>query len=279
MHPNSRTKNIFPSICSEALQHSQFELKTKVRSLSFGRRLYFGQLGEESYWLKVQHKQGVKPSEDGFVNEFQFYQSLQHIANSQILLPAQLIHDPIIIAGEQYEKGLLLPHCPAHFATSAESLTLEDIQSYLLDSLSAVMDVYRCGYLHGDLKAEHFVRYAGQVRLIDFEQVWSIMEPQSQSLDATPRYMAPELFQGESKTLQSEIYALGIIWLEWLSQIRLSARSYEDWAYLHCQHLKIQLPEKYQQFQPVLMGMLARHKTHRFCSFQQVQAVLFTVID
>jgi len=266
-------------ICSEELVHSQFELKTKVRSLSFGRRLYFGQLGEGLYWLKVQHKQGMKQSKAGFEREFQFYRTLKNTTNSQILLPAQLIEEPISIAGEPYEKGLLLPHCPAHFATPPDSLTLREIQTCLLDSLSAVINLYRCGYLHGDLKAEHFVQYAGQVRLIDFEQVQSSREWQSQSLDATPRYMAPELFQGEPKTLQSEIYALGIIWQEWLSQTRLSAGSYEGWAYLHCQHLKIQLPARYQQFQPVLAGMLARYKTRRYCSFQEVYTILITVID
>ena len=35
-------------------------------------------------------------------------------------------------------------------------------------------------------------------------------------MNATPRYMAPELFQGQAKSLQSEVYALGIIFMSGL---------------------------------------------------------------
>lgn len=48
--------------------------------------------------------------------------------------------------------------------------------------------------------------------------------------------MAPELFHGANKTVQSDLYALGIVLYEWLTQTRLQANSYHEWAVLHCQN-------------------------------------------
>ncbi|KGT47945.1 protein kinase [Acinetobacter sp. HR7] len=264
---------------SEELQQIQFELQTKARSLAFGRRLYRGGLGKQYYWLKVQQSEAALHSKLGFENEWNFYQSFLNHPEADFLIPYQLIDHQITVAGEQYQQGILLLNCPAHFAVSPQELSLKQIQVHLLASLDAVMHLYQCGYLHADLKAEHFVQHEGRVRLIDFEQVRRFSNVPAQSLEATPRYMAPELFHGEEKTVQTEIYALGIIWLEWLTQTRLRVGSYKDWAYLHCQRLQIQLPTQFLLFQPVLEGMLAKHKSHRFTDFEQIRSILFTVID
>ena len=60
--------------------------------------------------------------------------------------------------------------------------------------------------------------------------------------------MAPELFHGTRKNIQSDLYAFGVVLYEWLSQIRLQANTYHDWAVLHCQNLNIQLPDSFQIF-------------------------------
>ena len=60
--------------------------------------------------------------------------------------------------------------------------------------------------------------------------------------------MAPELFHGEIKTVRTDLYALGVILYEWLSGKRLIARNYQDWAVLHCQTLKIRLPDVFIPF-------------------------------
>ena len=95
-------------------------------------------------------------------------------------------------------------------------------------------------------------------------------------MTATPRYMAPELFHGEAKTLASDLYALGIIVYEWLTQRRLQAKSYQDWAYLHCQQLKIELPAAYLGFQDLLEAMLNKQKSQREVSFLALKTLLST---
>lgn len=279
MHLNSRKKNIFQLISSHDLNQIKFELNTKPRSLAFGRRLYKGSLDGEIYWLKVQAKNSTVYSQHGFKNEFGFYQSLSANSQAEFLVPQLLIHSDIIVNGETFWQGILLQDCPPHFAIDPHDLSLHEIQMHLLAALEAVINLYQCGYLHHDLKAEHFVQCDGRVCLIDFEQVHRISDESPQTLYATPRYMAPELFHAEVKTIQSDIYALGIIWLEWLSQTRLSAGNYEDWAYLHCQQLEIKLPSKFKSFQSVLEGMLSKYKSSRFSDFEQIKAALLTGID
>lgn len=278
MNLKSRPKNTFP-LTSEELKQIQFELQTKARSLTFGRRLYRGRSGAQYYWLKVQQPEAILHAKQGFENEWDFYQSFLNHPEADFLVPYQLIAYEITVNDEQYQQGILLLDCPAHFAVSPQELSLKQIQLHLLTSLDTVMLFYQYGYLHADLKAEHFIQYKGQVRLIDFEQARRFSNAQAQGLEATPRYMAPELFHGEVKTVQTEIYALGIIWLEWLTQTRLRARNYEDWAYLHCQRLQIQLPTQFQLFQSVLESMLAKQKANRFTDFKQIRSILFTVID
>ncbi len=51
---------------------------------------------------------------------------------------------------------------------------------------------------------------------------------------------------------------------EWLSQMRLQANSYHDWAVLHCQNLDIQLPDSVQVFYPLLAGLLQKQQKNRF---------------
>jgi len=112
-------------------------------------------------------------------------------------------------------------------------------------------------------KKGHFRKFEQQLYLIDFEKTRLISSPDS-IVDATPRYMAPELFHGASKSIQSDLYAFGIVLYEWLSQMRLQANSYHDWAVLHCQNLDIQLPDSVQVFYPLLAGLLQKQQKNRF---------------
>ncbi len=70
--------------------------------------------------------------------------------------------------------------------------------------------------------------------------------------------MAPELFHGTRKNIQSDLYAFGVVLYELLSQIRLQANTYHDWAVLHCQNLNIQLPDSVQVFLPFTGGVIAK---------------------
>jgi hypothetical protein len=74
--------------------------------------------------------------------------------------------------------------------------------------------------------------------------------------------------------VQSDLYAFGIILYEWLTQSRLTAKTYQDWAVLHCQQLQIQLPDRFKQFLPLLNGLLQKHVTLRVPSADDAIDVL-----
>ena len=254
-------------------------LSTPPKSLTFGRALYRFQYQQQQYWLKTQDLSAHPHYVAGFLNELDFYRqgmTQSHwpciLLPSQIVLCAEAVH-PYIPAGQ---TALILCDAAPRI-TDCTALSVWQIKATLMDMIEAVQQLHQRGWIHGDLKKQHFVQYQQQTCLIDFEQVQRLnLTPVQQGLTATPRYMAPELFQGAEKTVQTDIYALGIIVYEWLTGQRLAAKNYQDWAYLHCQYLQIQLPPHLLQFETLLTGMLAKQKQHRFIDMQRVKECLIT---
>jgi len=87
--------------------------------------------------------------------------------------------------------------------------TNEDLLTLIEALGDALRAVHEAGLVHGDVKPANVMRdKIGRIILMDFgagsEQVSS-----EHMLSGTPRYMAPELFQGEGISPSSDIYALG----------------------------------------------------------------------
>lgn len=246
-----------------------------IQGLKQGRRLYFINVvqNQDNFWLKTQLKQTNHHYEQCFLHELAVY-SLLNQQSPELLLPFQVI-DPL--ANTPDEKlgypCLLLQHAESLFAESASSLMTAQIQHKMLQALDVLERLHQVGWIHGDLKPQHFVLYQSKAKLIDFEQSQqtNLSQTRASTQSATPRYMAPELFHAEPKTLSSDIYALGIIFYEWLTEQRLFAQSYHDWAVLHCQSLKIQLPSAFLGFQSLLESMLVKQKTHRECDISRLK--------
>ncbi|MEB3767854.1 protein kinase domain-containing protein [Acinetobacter sp. MD2] len=242
--------------------------KTPLQSLALGRHIYLLQQEAHYFWLKAQDASGHPQWMNGFQRELEIY---HHYSSATFILPAQLLKsDP-----QQAFPNLLKIEYAAPALSELQCLSIRQIQQKLYTILDAVAALHQSGWLHGDLKASHLRQYGQQVKLIDFEQAQLIVESkQLQPMDATPRYMAPELFHLAAKSVQSDLYALGIVFYEWLSTRKIQIVNYDDWAVYHCQQSDFQLPEHLQQFQALLNGLLAKQKTARFITAQHAMQCL-----
>ena len=87
------------------------------------------------------------------------------------------------------------------------------------------------GVLHRDLKpANVMIDGRGKVRLLDFGLAAIVEDSASQALAGTPAYMAPELFDRQPPTIQSDIYALGLVLYEMFAgKPAFQAATVGDW--------------------------------------------------
>lgn len=263
--------------------HNLPEATNSLQSQKFGRRVYQIEQGEQTYWLKLQLLQSNSDYMHSFMHELEIYNQLNRlesisntvIGNFSIFNPTQHFK----ISEKVIESALWIEDVQMLFDQAPSQLNTSEIYLRLCSSLDVLGNLHELGFVHGDLKVEHFRKLVDGASLIDFEQT-HLVNATNRNIPntATPRYMAPELFHAKHKSFQSDIYALGIIWLEWLSEQRLSAKSYRDWAILHCQQLMVRLPERFIQFEEVLTQMLMKKREQRCTNIYQIKQQLSQIV-
>jgi len=84
-----------------------------------------------------------------------------------------------------------------------------------IDLCQALAAVHRSGALHGDIKAHNVMRSEdGRIVLMDFGAGKDLnIAPRYTRLDfvGTPLYMAPEVFGGQPRSKNTDIYSLGVL--------------------------------------------------------------------
>src|SRR5262249_47250059 len=98
----------------------------------------------------------------------------------------------------------------------------------------ALAAVHRAGVVHQDVKAQNVMREPdGRLVLMDLGAGVGIgrdSRPQS----GTPRYMAPELFDGGAASVQSDIYSLGaLLFFLATGEFPTTGRTYDEIAQQH----------------------------------------------
>lgn len=275
-------KNRKPSLNAfDLTQLAHFDYQCVQRAADTqSRQLFKFECDGQGYWLKTQQFCSQVENqwrEQGFQREIDLY---QNSADAACILPSQYIQLPLGFLDLKYpSQALILPDAKPLFVGVADIQgDIDDIKHRIFMALHALQALHERGWIHADLKRAHFVEYQHRGYLLDFEQVQR-PDQKNQDLHATPRYMAPELFQGSSKSIQTDLYALGIVLLEWLSGEKLAAKTYDQWAVLHCQNLNIDLSAPFQGFSKLLQGLLAKRAEARFADIYAVKRFLMTEIE
>lgn len=264
-------QELLREICVCFKQNENLPLNT------FGRHLSKIELGGHFYWIKLQREKGSLLHLQTYRHELNVYRTLSQL-NPIHTLPFCIFKCKNKLEQKFYDEVLCVLDAPLYFDVSPQEFSWSTLVTFLINSLEPLLALHEIGWIHADLKYEHLRNYSNKAYLIDFEQAFDDRDSLQQKNHGTPRYMAPELFHAEEKSRATDIYALGIIWLEWLMQKKVSKKTYLDWAKWHCQDLTIELPKQYQALQSCLEQMLCKNKAKRLVNIHQIKQLLSEIV-
>jgi len=98
--------------------------------------------------------------------------------------------------------------------TATQNLKFEDCEEIFVQALRALNYLHQKNLIHCDLKPGNIFVEKGRAILIDFGLAGYFGE----FIVGTPTYLAPEIFQGKAHTVQSDLYALGVIFYNCLTR-------------------------------------------------------------
>ncbi len=95
---------------------------------------------------------------------------------------------------------------------------------------AGLMAAHAKGVLHRDLKpANVMIDGQGDARMMDFGLALNVTAQQERVLAGTPAYVAPEQLEGTPASVQSDLYALGLVMYELITGRRVfNAQSFND---------------------------------------------------
>jgi serine/threonine-protein kinase len=159
---------------------------------------------------------------------------------------------------------------------------------FIVQSAHLVCALHKVGWLHNDIKPSNILLsdtstdsadsndIMPDLILTDFALAWKIDKPRGTNSAGTPAYLAPERWQRQRVTVQSDIYAFGIMMVEILVGKRpfnidpQSNQSMTDWAIQHCQQPIPKLPIDYVRYQCIVDKALAKRVEKRYQSMDKL---------
>ena len=229
------------------------------------------------------------------------YDLAQNQNHLTAIAPSILAYDNLtvqILEQPHYLTIVIMPYYPSgSLATQLSNqkhslLTHQYKHHFILQSAQLIANLHNAGWLHNDIKPSNILldgllpssannsRVMADLLLIDFTLAECLSAPILASPAGTPACLAPERWQGQGATLQSDIYAFGVIMVEILMgerPFKVNTQSSDpmmDWAIQHCQQPIPTLPLEYSRYQYIVDKALAKRVEKRYRSMDEVLEVL-----
>ncbi|WP_201591134.1 serine/threonine protein kinase [Psychrobacter sp. Pi2-51] len=205
-----------------------------------------------------------------------------HCVNVQIL---EQPHYLTIVVMPYYSNGSLAGQLSDR---NQYSLTVQQKHHFIAQSAYLIANLHQAGWLHNDMKPSNILldgllpnsadnsSVMPDLLLTDFALAQRCNAISVENPAGTPAYLAPERWQGQGATLQSDIYAFGIMVVEILIGVRpfkINKQSSDpmiDWATQHCQQPMPALPLEYSRYQCIVDKALAKRVEKRYRSMDEV---------
>ena len=209
-----------------------------------------------------------------------------HCVDVQILSQLQRL---VIVVTPYYSNGSLAGQLSDR---NQHSLTMQQKHHFIMKSAYLIANLHQAGWLHNDIKPSNILIKGSddewsadtmsnslppRLLLTDFALAQRMTVANSQPNPAgTPAYLAPERWQGQKATIQSDIYAFGVMMVEILTGKRpfqVNADSHDKskaWAIQHCQQPILKLSSEYSRYQCMVDKALAKRVERRYRSMDDV---------
>ena len=143
---------------------------------------------------------------------------------------AQLAHDRIVMildVGEQnglpwFAMPMLSGQSLRRKLQNEGSLSPALAQHYIRQMVDGLDYAHQSGLLHRDIKPDNvWITDDDELKILDFGLARTIEDPQplthSGTLIGTPSYMSPEQVQGHALDPRSDLFSVGVVWVEMLT--------------------------------------------------------------
>ena len=227
--------------------------------------------------LKLLHEEGqaARAAHDRILQEARRLARVRHSHVVQVL-GAEQHNDRVglwmeLVEGESLDR---IVRARGTFGAREGSVIGQDI-------CSALASVHAAGLLHRDVKAQNVMREAGgRIVLMDFGTGEELFRDRGTArIVGTPLYLAPEILDGKSASIQSDLYSVGVLLFYLVTgEFPVTASNIEQLAAAHRQRqlrrLRDVRPDLPSSFVQVIDRALEHEPAARFQSAGEMEAAL-----
>ena len=286
----------YSEIAHQRISQQTHNSEINYKGLTQGQHPQFGQV-----MIKWQLSTDANQNSAGLIYEADVLTSINSLSNNQnsltAIAPPILAYENItvqILSQTQQLTILVMPYYPyGSLATQLNVrnhslLSLQRKHQFIVQSAQLIANLHNAGWLHNDIKPSNILldgfmpnhadnrSIIPNLLLTDFALAEPISKSVGASLAGTPAYLAPERWQGQGATVQSDIYAFGVMITEILVGERpfntdsLNDEPLREWAIQHCQQTTPTLPLEYSRYQGIVDKVLAKQVQKRYQSMKEV---------